>query len=579
MGNLTRYGLASILLAAAVVLPTEEIEARRASHIRQLESQAALEAALLQPEDDSHIDFINHPYPIPGSVLFRALLVLDAVLVVALVRFRPRAQAVRGSSGFGMDTGDWRIVALLTLIGAAIRFTGLSRDLWIDEIATLVRHARGPAVDAFLQATSSNNHLLNSLLANWSISLFGEREWALRLPAAFFGTATIPVFYLLVRRYSGRAETALATAALTLSYHHVFFSQDARGYTGFLFGGLLATWALLRALDGQRRWMWLVYGIGMAICVASLMLGVIILAAQFLAVTALRRDRRFYAVFALVALVILHVYSFVIPDILGYVFGEYRQPETGSRSSAELVELVFRGLRLGPVALPVLALGAVVGLWGACSYFRRDRFFTALLVLPEILMLAVVVGLGAAVFPRFFNFALPVVMAFAARGFQLVSEHFPKPARRWAYPAAFAALVAMSAIPMRTWWRYPKQDYGGARLWVESVRGGGDAVLAVGIAGEGYRHYWRDVEVTNRVSVVRKATATRPQVWLLYSFPQDMDKRRPKLLRLIRSQFEEVRVFPGMVGDGEIRVCRYRRKDDVAGGATVWRTLHRPRQR
>ena len=102
---------------------------------------------------------------------------------------------------------------------------------------------------------------------------------------------------------------------------------------------------------------------------------------------------------------------------------------------------------------------------------------------------------------------------------------------------------------------YPKQDYLGARAFVEHERKEGDAVVAVGIAGEAYRYYWPEIHVTNRISELDAIAAQSRRVWVLYAFPRDMEQRRPRLLARIRERFHEEREFRGMVGDGGIRVC------------------------
>jgi hypothetical protein len=171
-------------------------------------------------------------------------------------------------------------------------------------------------------------------------------------------------------------------------------------------------------------------------------------------------------------------------------------------------------------------------------------------------MLGALVGFRVAVFPRFFLFALPVAFLLFARGVVTTLEWCPRPAIRWlGYGAATTALVAASAFMLGTWWRYPKQNYSGARLFVEQERRDGDAVVAVGIAGEGYRYYWPEIQVTNRVSDLDSIAAEHRRVWVLYAFPRDMEQRRPRLLRRIKDEFRQLKEFRGMVGDGEIRVC------------------------
>jgi uncharacterized membrane protein len=114
-----------------------------------------------------------------------------------------------------------------------------------------------------------------------------------------------------------------------MSYDHVFYSQDARGYTAMLFGGLLATLALIEALEHRSPWAWVIYCGGMLICVGSVAIGSVVLAGHLLAVTLLRPNLIFYVVFAITEWLLLHLYFFIIPDVLGFIFGDYTRPEGG----------------------------------------------------------------------------------------------------------------------------------------------------------------------------------------------------------------------------------------------------------
>ena len=52
---------------------------------------------------------------------------------------------------------------------------------------------------------------------------------------------------------TSRLEAAGAALILTVSYHHIWFSQNARGYTAVLFFVVLSTYALLRWLGSGGR--------------------------------------------------------------------------------------------------------------------------------------------------------------------------------------------------------------------------------------------------------------------------------------------------------------------------------------
>ena len=147
-------------------------------------------------------------------------------------------------------------LALLLVAAALLRIIHLDSGLWYDEIVTLVEFVRLPLASLVTTYTSTNNHILYSLLAKACTSLFGESSWALRLPAAVFGVASIWALFGLGREVTTRREALLASALMAFSYHHVWFSQNARGYTILLLGTIVATELLMRGLANGRRSLW-----------------------------------------------------------------------------------------------------------------------------------------------------------------------------------------------------------------------------------------------------------------------------------------------------------------------------------
>jgi hypothetical protein len=121
-------------------------------------------------------------------------------------------------------------------------------------------------------------------------------------------------------------------------------------------------------------------------------------------------------------------------------------------------------------------------------------------------------------------------------------------------------VLAISAFQLRIWWRYPMQDFLGARSFVQNHMQKGDTVVAIGIAGSAYSsYYWRDILLENRISALKDLMTRSPRVWLLYTFKPDMYQRRPKLMKFTLDNFVEQHVFPGMVVDGEIHVALFSR--------------------
>ena len=143
------------------------------------------------------------------------------------------------------------ILAILLLIASILRLYGLGNGLWIDEIVTYVNYGKMPFGEILTTYDSENLHVLFALLANACFKIFGESEWSIRLPAVFFGIGSIWAIYLLGRQVGTAREALLSAAVLTFSYHHIWFSQNARGYTALLFWTILSSWLLCTCPSGS----------------------------------------------------------------------------------------------------------------------------------------------------------------------------------------------------------------------------------------------------------------------------------------------------------------------------------------
>jgi mannosyltransferase len=146
----------------------------------------------------------------------------------------------------------WAVVGL-TALAAAIRFSTLGLQSYRhDEAVTAGRVllANLPSTMHEVWAGESTPPLYYLLAWLWS-HLFGVHEVGLRSLSALFGTATVPVAFLVGRELIGR-RTGLAVAAIVaVSPVLVWYSQDARAYALLV---LLCTAALLFFLRARRTW-------------------------------------------------------------------------------------------------------------------------------------------------------------------------------------------------------------------------------------------------------------------------------------------------------------------------------------
>ena len=108
-----------------------------------------------------------------------------------------------------------------------------------------------PRLDPYVLSRNTGTHVLHSLLVQASVDAFGFQDWAVRLPALLAGIVTVPVFL------GGAARLHLDAVSRGRlpprgRVPHVFFSQNARGYTALLLFGLASTGLLTQALRRDR---------------------------------------------------------------------------------------------------------------------------------------------------------------------------------------------------------------------------------------------------------------------------------------------------------------------------------------
>ncbi|MDT8303934.1 MAG: glycosyltransferase family 39 protein, partial [Sedimentisphaerales bacterium] len=198
-----------------------------------------------------------------GAGLFKLGLVIIGISVIIFGKsaiWRPDIPKDKNA-----DEPYGKLASFLLLIilfaALALRIYGLNEGLWLDEILTLENYVKAPFGEIVTTYDSQNQHFLYSIFAHLSFLLFGESIWALRLPAVLFGVGSICALYFLVREVATTLEAFLSSVLLVFSYHHIWFSQNARGYIGLLFFTLIASWLFVRGLNEDRSKLWLVYAV------------------------------------------------------------------------------------------------------------------------------------------------------------------------------------------------------------------------------------------------------------------------------------------------------------------------------
>lgn len=535
------------------------------------------------------------PLPIRGTTLLQILLVIQAA-VLAVVGFSGwRWSALPASSRVPefanrVESDDLSArqatigLAVITALALVLRLYRVNSDLWIDEIITLNRFAHESLGFIIGSYRTSNNHLLMSVMVKYSILIFGEHEWSARLPALLLGTATIPAVYRISRFAMSRRASLGAALLLAVSYHHIFFSQNARGYIVYVFFAVAAAIALINALRDDRQRDWVLFGVATFLGALSLLNTVFVVASQLLvaaiAVWLVSRRggavaplvKRLLVVFSITGFFCLQVYAIVLPDAFVLITHAYRLDGTGFKpTSNDFSNDVIRGITDGFGSRAVFAAIPFLFVAGAglLVLLRRQWAVALLLLMPGVLTALTLLARGLTFSPRFFLLWLPLTAVTAAATIDAVSQWLRNtaPARRHALATAVTlALAVTSAWSLRRYYSIPKQPYVAVVRFLERTRQPEDVVYTVAPSGVGIRYYSRrilpqllphirDIDADTTLMREMAARGTR-RIILITTLDRGRSLERPRLTKLLGERFERDTSFAATIGNGEVHIWK-----------------------
>ena len=190
----------------------------------------------------------------------------------------------------------WALLALLAimLLGAVLRFYGLGfQSLWGGELASWDLGERDTILRVFQDGTQPPLYFLILHFSQW---IFGDSEWALRIPSAVAWWLCIPATYLLGKKLYSEREGIMAALFLTVLWHAVYYSQEARPYSMLILLSILTSyfwWDLMLGLRyrgelPKREAAW--YIVCAVLCAYTHYFGLFLVLLQAAALTAIAFD-------------------------------------------------------------------------------------------------------------------------------------------------------------------------------------------------------------------------------------------------------------------------------------------------
>ena len=369
------------------------------------------------------------------------------------------------------------MIIVLTLAGGCLRLFHLgTKSLWVDEGATvtLARMAWPHFAQLWWSAEASFQGAFFLLMRAWLH--LGQSEAWVRLPAAIFGIASIPLIYLVARKLVGLRAALASAAILAFSPTHVYYSQEARSYTMTILLLLVSTWFFVRAVEQNRERYWILWTVFSVLAVYSHYFAALVMVAQACSMFFHRKPAP-WARLIIHGLVILAIaapgltYIFRVPP-QAIVFTWMPKPTPK--------QLLHLALFLGGGG-EKFVLSTILWIAGAIA-IRRERkseaisgsFWDGMLVVSWAVVPVVLTALVSLRHPvfvqRYMIFSLPATVMLAGRGMTALSKRH---LGSW----LVVALCVTSSVNIVSVYRKPREDWRNATNVILASAQPGDAVV------------------------------------------------------------------------------------------------------
>ncbi len=487
------------------------------------------------------------------------------------------------------DAGVMVLVGILTL-AAVLRLVGLNDSLWHDEIHTILSSIRQPISTVTSDLSEMNNHIFYSLQAKAVIAIAGEHNWTVRLPALIFGVLSIGAMWVLTRRVASTSLAHVVAVLLAISYHHVWFSQNARGYTEILFWYVLATIMFLEGVREPRWRLWLGYGVVVAAALYTHLTAaffvaahgltyVIMLIARYVPRVRLPSNLRApshisdqvvpllgFACGALVTLIlywpILSQLALTVSTVADTsevdVMKEYQSPIWAAVEilrSVAVPSLLTSGVALIAITLTVI---------GAVGIGRRVPALPLILAIHVFVTLFTLLALSMRIWPRFFFIDIGFILLFITNGVLISCNILSDFAKRWfSLPinrdhlfllASMLMFIVSVPLLLRNY-EHPKQDYEGTLDYVNKVRGTSDVVVTFGLAAAAFDQYygtdWITIESQRHLEEI---DGRFERTWIVIAFPNRTKRKYPDLAAHLERRYVLNKTFEGTLNQGALQV-------------------------
>jgi mannosyltransferase len=394
------------------------------------------------------------------------------------------------------STHEKIFIFLGLIIALVIRLHSMGRGLSYDEIYCLINYINNDSIyDLKKSYYFMNNHLANTFLVTAAQKIFGNAEWALRLPSLLLGLTSLYLFLNCSKQFiESKAALLISFSLLALSPTHVEWSVSARGYAGMILCTLVSTTYYFKLLYCPSLRNGLVYTLTTTAGMYFHLFTGLVLATQilFTLVNASYQnlgktrhpplDRRSFRIlwisFAAIVGLVFIVYMPVLPGVAFFIAYE-QNPGIRTFLAPKIIDSLNGGIW---APLGAMMLGAFM--WGMIrlrNHFPREAGYFALLFLLSVCLVPL---FFSSLSPRFFVFLLPYYILLAVSGLSALWN------RRILYAACLALVVSLSAgWTFNSWNNIPEDPFKATASVLETDLTPDIGLCAIGNGAELFAHY------------------------------------------------------------------------------------------
>lgn len=337
----------------------------------------------------------------------------------------------------------WLFLALA--VGILVRSYFLPQAIRGDEAFTFLYYVNADLRSLF-DYSSTNNHVLNTLLIKLSAFIFGASPASIRFPAFLTGILAIAITFYAARAVGkNRNSGILAGMALAVFPYLVLYSTNARGYTLVVLFTLLLVMIGERFVNNPSKTGVLL----MAFCAALGMLAIPIMVLPIAGISLWIVCLMFLKKFALRAVLLRFVFPFGLlsgiftlilyaPIIIAsngpapIIANKFIQSVSWDVFLPQIVphvQATFAELSrdIHPAVLLAMLALAALGLFDSA----KRRNWGMLLILPCLLVGAWLILFiqRTTLYPRMWTYAIPFVLLAADAGLAILLDRLPHPAQ------------------------------------------------------------------------------------------------------------------------------------------------------